>query len=178
MATSSVNVEKLRTLAKASDTARIVFSAFAERERATQTTDLRRHRRDLELHGHSINPKDYEKIFLGLQEAGIGRIYYSQKGRANRFKWEYSIMSVGSVALGESNKLHRWQSSTPELPRSKLREIASQAKTAEVKTLPPAKGEANPGVRVSIKMRDGRVVRIDGINDIAGLVQTLIKDSA
>jgi len=103
----NLSSEALQSLVKESPTSEGLLLSLAVRERHTHQTDLRRFRIRLVNDGIKVVEKDYINAWKQLESLGAGSIIYGRKGKADRFKWYYSLIDIAKMAFSGDESLIR-----------------------------------------------------------------------
>lgn len=89
-----VDVVRLREIANGSKAGSAIFKAFLNRERDRRTTDLRQFHARLE---DRISMDELLLVFKHLEDARVGSLILGRRGIPPKFKWEYSLRSIGEA---------------------------------------------------------------------------------
>lgn len=94
---------KLQKLATSSDTARVVFSALASRERNRDILDIRRFKQYITKAGHALPKEIYAKLWQDMEAIGLGRLIKGQPGAKgipnvpDHFEFSVPVTSIGEA---------------------------------------------------------------------------------
>jgi hypothetical protein len=109
----------IKEAARKNPTARLVFKAMASRDRELRAPkyeiELARLKHDLDQE-HNITNKNFYQVFKDLQDAGVGIMIMGRRGNPLRFKWFYSIKSVGQCGRGQMDNVVPIGSKAPKDP--------------------------------------------------------------
>lgn len=152
-----LNANKLHKVSHLSHTAEVVMTALSQRERLRDFTDISRLKNALIRAGEKIVDEDYAAYWMGLQDAGVGRIVFSKKGKQDRFFWHYSMKKVAQAALeGKDIKAERINvGSAADLPKPAPAPQKKSVKLSSVKKPSASKPEA---AQASAPIRDRQVL--------------------
>lgn len=92
--------DKIRALYRKNEAARRFLDQCAQRERDASETSIDRIAYKLD-----VSREAAIGLAQAFQEAGIGTFVVGRRGHKSRFVWDYSCISVGHVAAGESSSL-------------------------------------------------------------------------
>ncbi len=158
------STQDLPSIAHSNQTAEVVFTALALRERARETTDLRRFKNSLINSKERIVPADFLAVFKALETRGIGKLTYGARGAPHRFHWNISMKDVGRMALeGKRLGMNVPPKGLPpvtalkQVPVSALRRKASAEALESVQTIMvvlPASGVATIEIPSNITDKD------------------------
>lgn len=95
----TIDTAKLKEIAKSSLTAEKTLMLLALRERSKAFSNMKVVRKQLGEMGVTVIDDAYTQLWKDLEAAGVGSIIYGRRGQADRFKWNYSLKSVGSAAI-------------------------------------------------------------------------------
>lgn len=96
---TTLNKEALATLCNSNETAKALFSDFAERRRMRWVSNLGQYATKLVNKGVKVVEADYMAAWKSLESMGAGSIIHGRNGNPDRFKWHYSLKDVGVGAL-------------------------------------------------------------------------------
>lgn len=139
--TVTLEGSKLKEIANSNDTSLAIFMALANRGRFRTHTDISHMKNTMIRHGEKIILEDYMKTFKELQSLGIGTVIIGRNGAPTRFKWNYSLKSVGQAGMnGEDvqvTELKREPLKQPELKKKSIRSIKRVSRDPkEVRAIP------------------------------------------
>lgn len=97
---NELNVSMLKKITEEDKAANVVFKSFLDRKRDRRTTDLRQYHGRLAKAGVTLNMHEVVGVFKKLEDAGAGSLILSRGGKPLRFRWDYSLKSIGKVATG------------------------------------------------------------------------------
>lgn len=128
------HIEVLRSLAKSSPTAEVVFTAFALRERnRSEPVRLGRFKSRLVELGEAIDDKAYKALFQQLADAGLGKVFRSKAGMS--FKPSRSLKHLGALALNDQSVIKDMEA---KLIRAKTLRKAARMPLVDVPPVPAA----------------------------------------
>lgn len=107
--------QKIMNIATATETAKNVFTAFGERQRFRQETDLRALKASLLKDGKKVVDDEFNALFKKLQDSGVGSIIVGRGGKSNRFKWHYNLRELTS-AVNKTEQQPKEQPKSEALP--------------------------------------------------------------
>ena len=106
-------IEKVRFLYQNNEVARRFLDHCAERERDASATSIDRIAYRLEISRESAI-----ELAREFEEAGIGTFMVGRRGHKSRFEWDFSCISVGQVASGETTSLEEPDDAVEEIGSS------------------------------------------------------------
>lgn len=109
---------KLQQIASENETAKAVFSTWAQRRRFRRETNLPRFEASLLQDGHKIVRQDFLQLFKRLEDAGIGSIIVGRHGKPNRFVWNYNLKDVAKNATIETASPQEFEKASTVAPKS------------------------------------------------------------
>ncbi len=98
-----LNKEAIQKAAHASTTAEIVAEMLSKRERQRGSVNIPRTHMQLMYEGNVINDEDYNRFWLELEKAGVGRIINGRNKKPSEFRFDYNLIEVGKIAV-KNNK--------------------------------------------------------------------------
>lgn len=93
-----IDIQKLRTISRRSETTRAVFKLWAQRERGRQTSNVRRVNRVLRDQGLTPDKKEIATLLADLQALGLGKVVYGRGTQPTRLVWGFDLRSVAAAA--------------------------------------------------------------------------------
>lgn len=93
-------VKKLREMYAEDEAARRLFDWLAGRQNDANETSV-----DRAAWMTGNNAQEMVRVFRELEQARCGHLILGRKGWKTRFKWNYSVRSLGEAAKGETTKL-------------------------------------------------------------------------
>ncbi len=103
-------IKAIRALYKSNPQAQALFDALAIRKKDASETSV-----DNISNTLNITRGDAVDLARALGETGCGRFLVGRKGWKSRFEWEYSVISLGQAAAGESADLEKAVDPVPEV---------------------------------------------------------------
>ncbi len=103
-------VEAIRALYSSDERAQALFDALAKRRRDASATSI-----DNLSNTLNIARGDAVALARALEETGCGQFIVGRRGQRSRFEWEYSCISLGRAAAGESADLEKAVDPVPEV---------------------------------------------------------------
>lgn len=102
--------ERIKALYREDDTARDFLDQCAERAKDASSISIDRM-------AYLLDSSRQTAIELAreLEEAGVGTFMVGRRGHKSRFEWEYSCISVGKVAAGETTALEEPEDAEEEI---------------------------------------------------------------
>jgi len=92
-----LNETRVKEIAQASPTSKVIFGSLASRQRMRHQTDITRMQTQLKRAGQNIDTEAFMNTFKELEKAGVGSIVYGRKNNPNRFKWNYNLKDIGQA---------------------------------------------------------------------------------
>ena len=99
---NKIDIENLKKLYHADNSARAVLDHFASRERNWGTTTIDRIHSNLVNEGQKVYRGDVIQVFRKLEDCGCGSFTVGRKGWKSRFEWDVQMVGVGRAAAGET----------------------------------------------------------------------------
>lgn len=93
----NIDVAKLKENTNDNAAASAIFRSFLNRKRDRENTDLRQYHVRLQEAGVVVSFDDVIKVFKELDRAGAGSLILGRGGNHHRFKWDYSLRSLGKA---------------------------------------------------------------------------------
>lgn len=118
--TLAVDVDKLKTVATETSSAKSVFKYLFDRRRGRQDTNIKRVQRILKESGAEVTTNDISDVFRKLQDLGIGKIIFGRKGNPNRFIWTANLRSLREIIEGKSEELFKQRPTAKKFNLPKL----------------------------------------------------------
>jgi len=135
----TINTVALRKAVENNPRYQEALDILARRARGRNNISFRRLRRLLAEHGKEWTQDQTKALFLALQDAGAGRIVYSDK-TTPRFFWDFHLTSVACAALNRPEPVRAKKDGTPiETPEGELRKPSPPRIT-----LPRVVGDSTP----------------------------------
>ncbi|MBV8764223.1 MAG: hypothetical protein JO137_14170 [Hyphomicrobiales bacterium] len=138
-------VSELRALSRDDDVARQLFEWAANRERDGAKTLIYK-----VCAVCRCQKRDAEKLFKVLHQLGVGQHIAGRRGEKSRLVWNYSLKSIGRVALGRDSYLEKGRikgrvsnSDDVDAPRSATERATGSRPNGE---LALSLGEAKEGI--------------------------------
>ena len=131
---SNAVIKKVQKLYQSNQTAQRFFDGLALRLRDATATNV-----DLMARSLGISRGDAVSLGRAIHDTGAAELFLGRRGGKTRLVWEYSCISIGKAASGESSDLE-----APENPMTDDEEEATESALQAV-----GSGVANP--RFSIK---------------------------
>lgn len=132
-------VRKITGLYSKKPEARLLFDAFAQRERDASYTTIARLEKVT-----SLDRAEAIEFAKELADAGCGKYVVGRRGGVSRIEWDYSCISLGKAASGKTESLDKVDKNSPadaepgELPGDispKLKLTIAQAKEVLARSL-------------------------------------------
>jgi hypothetical protein len=73
------------------------------RTRNRTVTDVEQMRKAIEQNGEQVDAGKWLEAFKTLETLGMGALIIGRHGKANRFKWRYSLKAIGAAAISGEN---------------------------------------------------------------------------
>jgi len=103
----NIEASAIKFLSAANPTAEAIFMALSLRERKQSETNLATFRRYLVGQGFKINETDFMNTFKTMESLGTGSVIYGRKGNSSRFKWNFSLKDVATLAFDNKEEVEK-----------------------------------------------------------------------
>lgn len=102
-------IDAVRSLYNTDTSAQALFDWTAQRERDATSTSIDRIASQL-----GVSRGEAVALARLLEEAKCGEFIVGRRGQKSRFRWDYSCISLGQAASGESSSLEKAEDPIPE----------------------------------------------------------------
>ncbi|SDR39001.1 hypothetical protein SAMN05519103_02585 [Rhizobiales bacterium GAS113] len=139
-------IDAIRQLYETNEAARALFDWTAQRERDATSTSIDRISNQLRIsRGEAV------ALSRLLEEANCGEFIVGRRGQKSRFRWNYSCVSLGQAASGESSNLEKADNPIPESEEDSFDEPSDKFDLTHLKlTIAEAKSVLANSLGVSV----------------------------
>lgn len=106
---------KLKQIADKNETSTLVMLSLADRKRFRAFTDISHLKNIYIRSGEKIVLEDYMNTWKELETLGVGSVIHGRKGQPTRFKWNYSLRTIGEAALSGKDVQVRALETSPKI---------------------------------------------------------------